>query len=295
MLMLSRLVLIVSAVLGLTGVAWAQVMVVDDLGRSVVLAHPAERIISLAPHATELLFDVGAGGRVVGVSQGSDYPPAATRIPRVGGASGLDMERIVQLRPDLVVAWASGNSRLAVERLIDMGIPVYFSEPRRLEDVATSLERLGRLAGTESVAYAAAHAFNSRLQQLRAQYAHRATVTVFYEIWNSPLLTVNGEHMISHVIELCGGRNVFADVPVLTPQVGVEAVLARDPQAIVASAIGGRRPPWLDDWRRWPWLAAVRSGNLYFIDSDLMNRQTPRILDGAERLCGQLEAARRGR
>jgi iron complex transport system substrate-binding protein len=295
MLMLSRLVLIVSAVLGLTGVAWAQVMVVDDLGRSVVLAHPAERIISLAPHATELLFDVGAGGRVVGVSQGSDYPPAATRIPRVGGASGLDIERIVQLRPDLVVAWASGNSRLAVERLIDMGIPVYFSEPRRLEDVATSLERLGRLAGTESVAYAAAHAFNSRLQQLRAQYAHRATVTVFYEIWNSPLLTVNGEHMISHVIELCGGRNVFADVPVLTPQVGVEAVLARDPQAIVASAIGGRRPPWLDDWRRWPWLAAVRSGNLYFIDSDLMNRQTPRILDGAERLCGQLEAARRGR
>jgi iron complex transport system substrate-binding protein len=270
-------------------------MVVDDLGRSVVLAHPAERIISLAPHATELLFDVGAGGRVVGVSQGSDYPPAATRIPRVGGASGLDMERIVQLRPDLVVAWASGNSRLAVDRLIDMGIPVYFTEPRRLEDVATSLERLGRLAGTESVAYAAAHAFNSRLQQLRAQYAHRATVTVFYEIWNSPLLTVNGEHMISHVIELCGGRNVFADVPVLTPQVGVEAVLARDPQAIVASAIGGRRPPWLDDWRRWPWLAAVRSGNLYFIDSDLMNRQTPRILDGAERLCGQLEAARRGR
>jgi len=295
MLMLLRLVLIVSAALGLTGAAWAQVTVVDDLGRSVVLAHPAARIVSLAPHATELLFDVGAGGRVVGVSQGSDYPPAATRIPRVGGAGGLDMERIVQLRPDLVVAWASGNSRLAVDRLIDMGIPVYFSDPRRLGDVATSLERLGRLAGTEPVAHRAAQAFDSRLQRLRARYARRAKVTVFYEIWNSPLLTVNGEHMISHVIELCGGRNVFADVPVLTPQVGVEAVLARDPQVIVASAIGGRRPPWLDDWRRWPWLAAVRSGNLYFIDSDLMNRQTPRILDGAKRLCGELDAARRGR
>lgn len=288
-------VLMAVAAAGATDAACAQVRVTDDLGRAVVLPRPATRIVSLAPHATELLFDVGAGNRLVGVSQLSDYPAAARSLTHVGGAGGLDLERIVALKPDLVVAWASGNSRPAVERLIRLGIPVYFSEPRRLQDVAANLIRLGELAGTEPAAQAAARRFRDRLEALRSTYSRRPPVTVFYEIWNQPLLTVNGQHMISHVIELCGGRNVFADAPVLTPQVSVEAVLARDPQVIVASAPGGRRPAWLDDWRRWPRLAAVRGGNLFSINADFMNRQTPRILEGAARLCRELEGVRRGR
>ncbi len=272
--------------------AFAEVRVTDDLGQTVVLAQSARRIVSLAPHVTEMLFAAGAGAHIVGAVQYSDYPEAAQRIPRVGGYTSLDLETIVALRPDLIVAWKSGNPAPQVEKLHELGFAVYVTEPRHIEDVPTDIERLGLLAGTAATAQKAAAAFRAHHDALRRRYAGRPPVDVFYQIWDRPLMTVNGEHLISDVLRLCGGRNVFASLPVLAPKVDAEAVLAADPEAIVASGMGEARPEWLGDWRRWPQLRAVRHDNLFFIPPDLIQRHTPRILDGAERLCAALEQAR---
>jgi iron complex transport system substrate-binding protein len=169
---------------------------------------------------------------------------------------------------------------------------VYYNEPRKVDDVASSLERLGKLAGTEAVAYAAARTYRERVRALRERYGGREPVSVFYEIWNRPLYTVNGKHLIGDVIRLCGGRNVFADLPALAPVVTQEAVLKANPDAIVASGMGGVRPEWLVEWKSWPDLTAAKLDNLFAIESDLINRHGPRIAEGARRLCEMLDAAR---
>lgn len=268
------------------------VEVVDDIGRTVRLPAPAERVVSLAPHATELLFAVGAGDRIVGTVSHSDYPPPARQIPRVGGYSRLDLERIVSLQPDLIVAWHSGNPVAQVERLRSLGLAVYFSEPRRFEDMADALLRLGALTGNRRQAHRRATMLRAAVDDLVERYAGRPSVTVFYQIWNDPLMTINGEHLINQVIEMCGGRNVFAELPTLAPRIVLETVLARDPEVIVASGMGEQRPQWLDDWRRWPSLTAVKRDNLFFVPPDLLQRHGLRLLQGAERLCGFLEVAR---
>ncbi len=269
--------------------------VTDDSGETVRLARPAQRIVSLAPHATELLFSAGAGDRVVGVVDYSDYPPAARRLPRVGGYNALDLEAILALRPDLVVGWASGNPPGLAEQLRGLGLTVFLSEPRRLEDIASNLQRLGRLAGTEVVASRVAADFRRRLQDLRARYAERPPVRVFYQIWHRPLLTINGEHLISKVIRLCGGRNVFADLPVLVPTLDIEAVLAADPEVIVRGVRADADEDWTAFWRRWPQLRAVREGQLIGLPADLLQRPTLRLLEGAQQLCEALETVRRHR
>ena len=271
--------------------ASAAIVVTDASGVSITLAAPARRIVSLAPHITELLFAAGAGDRMVGNVDYGDYPPAARALPRVGGYS-LDLEAIVALKPDLVMGWESGNAAAAVSRLRSMGVTVHLSEPKRIEDIAGDLERIGKLAGTEPAADAAARAFRQRYAALAARYSRQPSVDVFYQIWKQPLMTVNGKQIISDAIRLCGGRNVFAQLPVIAPTVSVEAVIAANPEVIVASGMGDSRPEWLDDWRRWNTLAAVARGNLYFVPPDLIQRHTPRILDGVERLCQHLETAR---
>jgi len=275
--------------------ACAEVAVVDDTGARVVLAAPARRIVSLAPHVTELLFAAGAGARVVGVVDYSDYPPAARALPRVGGYSRIDFEAILALKPDLVVGWRSGNGPDTLERLRRLGLPVFASQPGTLPQIAQTLERLGALAGTAAAADRAAAAFRARYEALRARYAGRDEVRVFYAIWHRPPITVNDAHMISDVIRLCGGRNVFGRLAALAPTVNEEDVVRADPEAIVASGDGDERPQWLDDWKRWPRLTAVERGNLYAVPAQLIQRPTPRVLDGAERLCAALEDARRKR
>lgn len=272
--------------------AHAEIVVTDDAGRQLRLAAPAKRIVSLAPHVTELLFAAGAGDKVVGAVNYSDYPEAATRLPQVGGYNNVDLEAVAALKPDLVVAWKTGNRGGNLDRLSALGIPVYVNEPRSLEDVASSLETLGRLAGTQLSAFHAAAAFRERQAMLQKRYGQRPPVRTFYQIWNQPLMTVNGEHLISKVIALCGGENVFAGLPQLAPTVGTEAVLAANPEAIVASGMGEARPEWLDQWKNWDRLTASQRGNLFFIPPELIQRHTPRILDGASRLCAQLEEAR---
>lgn len=259
--------------------------VVDDSGKPVTLKAPAQRIVSLAPHITEQLYAIGAGDLLVGAVDYSDYPEAARALPRVGGYSRLDLEQILALKPDLIVGWQSGNSSQQLERIEALGLVLYRSEPRYLDAIASSMERLGILTGKEVTATEQAIQFRQRLAVLRRAARVRAPRTLFYQIWNRPLMTVNGEHLIDEVITLCGGRNIFVDLPVLTPVVSEEAVIAADPEIIIASGMGQERPEWLDDWRKWPQLRAVRSNALYSIDPNIIQRATPRLLDGIEVMC----------
>ena len=272
--------------------ALADVAAGDDGGRTPRLTHPARRIVSLSPHITENLFAIGAGNRVVGTVEFSNYPEEAKQIRRIGSYEKIDLEAVVALRPDLVIAWESGNIASHVARLKAIGLPVAVTETRRIEDVPADLERLGALSGTGTGARAAAAKFRERLAALRTRHADRPKVRVFYQVWNQPLMTVGGQQIISDAIRLCGGENVFAALKPMAAAVTVEAVLAADPEAIVASGMGEERPEWLDEWRRWPALTAVGRNNLFFVHPDHLQRHTPRILDGIERLCEHLETAR---
>jgi len=280
------------ALLLAAGAAQAQLRVTDDYGREVALAAPAQRVVSLAPHLTELMYAAGAGARLVGALEYSDYPAEAKALPRVGSEASIDLEALVALRPDLMIAWPNAGSARAVERIAALGIPVFRSEPRELEDIARTMETLGRLAGTQAPAGAAARTFRERAARIERRYAQRARVRVFYQVWDRPLVTVNGDHVISKVMRLCGGENVMAALPALAPEIDRESVLRADPEAIVASGPDGARPAWLDDWRAFPALAAVRHDNLYSIRPELLQRHTPRLLDGAEELCRILETVR---
>jgi iron complex transport system substrate-binding protein len=272
--------------------ARAEIVVTDDSGATLRLKEPARRIVSLAPHITETLFAAGAGAALVGAVEYSDFPDAAKKLPRVGGYSKLDLEAIAALKPDLAVGWASGNSPAHIDKIRALGIPVYLVQPERIDDVAANLERYGELAGTHAVAHAAAASFRNRLAELRGKYAAQPKVRVFYQIWKQPLMTVGGGQVITDAIRLCGGENVFADLKPLAPKVTMEAVLAADPEIIVASGMGEARPEWVDDWRQWPSMTAVKRDNLFFIPPDLIQRHTPRLAEGAARLCTQIETAR---
>lgn len=272
--------------------AHAELSVKDDAGRTLHLAGPARRIVSLAPHLTENLYSAGGGQSLVAVGDYSNFPPAAKKLPRIGGAGRLDLEALLAIKPDLILAWSGGTSPAQLAQLVSLGLPVYLSNPKHMADVAGEIERLGLLAGSSPAAEAAAGAFRARQEKLAARYARLPRVRTFYEIWNRPLMTVNGQHLISDAITLCGGINVFADLPRIAPTVTEEAVLAAKPEAIVASGMDMARPEWLDDWKRWPTLTASVRGNLFHIPPDFMHRATARILDGAEQLCTDLETAR---
>jgi len=274
--------------------ARAEILLRDDTQIEVRLAAPARRIVSLAPNITEVVYAAGAGGKLVGSVDFSDYPAAAKQLPRVGSYARVDIEAVAALRPDLVLAWDSGNPPASVTQLRKLGIPVFVTEPRTLDDIPRDLERYGRMAGTESISAKAAGEFRRKLAALQARHAGRQPVRLFYEVWDEPLMTVNGKQIISDVIRLCGGINVFADLPALAPTVSTEAVLAANPDAIVAGGMGERNAAWLEPWKKWPRLKATAQGNLFFIDPNLLQRHTPRLLNGAEQMCEKLEQARAG-
>ncbi|WP_090686951.1 cobalamin-binding protein [Paraburkholderia phenazinium] len=295
----SRFVSLICATLfacAFASTAQATVSATDDTGATVTLAAPAQRVISLAPHVTELIYAAGGGAKLVGAVSYSDYPPAAKQVPRVGDNKALDLERIVALKPDLIVVWRHGNAQSQLERLRELHIALFFSEPHQLDDVALTLTRLGTLLGTSDTADAAATAYREDIARLRARYASRPPVSVFYQVWDQPLMTLNGTHMISDVITLCGGRNVFAKLEPLVPTVSTEAVLAANPEAIVTASAGATKPDAplakLDAWRAWPSVTAVARNNLFAIDGDLIDRPAPRIAQGAAQLCEDLEVAR---
>ncbi|MCG2575960.1 cobalamin-binding protein [Dechloromonas sp. XY25] len=281
-----------AAALAVAGFAHADLVVKDDTGQEVRLKGPAQRIVALAPHIAESVYAAGAGDKLVGTVDYSDYPPAAKKLPRVGGYSRVDLEAVAALRPDLVLAWESGNNMPQINKLKGLGLTVYVSQPNKMENVADQLERLGELAGTEAVAKPAAERFRQKLESLRKANAAKPKVRVFYQIWKTPLMTVGGPQIISDAIKLCGGDNVFGHLGKMAPTVSVEAVLEADPEAIVATGMGDSKPEWLHDWDKWTKLTAVKRDNLFHINPDIMQRHTPRILDGAEKLCAHLDVAR---
>lgn len=265
--------------------AWAGVEVLDDAGHRIRLDAPARRIVSLSPHLTELLFQAGAGPWVVGAAAFSDYPEEARAIPWVGDARGLDVERIVRARPDLVVAWSSGNSPRTLARLRRLGLPVFESEPARLDDIPRTLRKLGELAGTTATARAGAAAFEARLAALAAAHGDDSPMRVFYQIWDRPLLTINGRHLITHILSTCGARNAFGHLPRLTAAPSREAVLLSDPDAIV---VASRAADALAPWLQWSGLRAVRDRRVFSVDPEILHRPTLRILDGVAELCAKL-------
>ena len=250
------------------------------------------RIVTLTPHLTELLFAVGAGDWIVGAVDFSDHPEAARALPRVGSGARLDLEAIRALRPDLVLAWQSGNPRAQVEQVERLGIRVVWSETRRLGDVANELERLWRIVGTKAQAASVAEAYRERLADLEQRYAERTPLRVFYQFWDAPVMTLSDAHLVGDALRLCGAVNVFGDLDELAPRISIEAVLAADPEAIVIGAPAADVVAWGARWQGYPGLAAVATDNVIGVDPDLLNRATPRTLDGVEALCEALDAAR---
>jgi iron complex transport system substrate-binding protein len=269
-----------------------EIRLVDDSGRAVTLKRPAQRIISLAPHITELVFAAGAGDRIVGTVEYSNYPEKAKSIARIGDSALLDLERIVALRPDLILVWQHGNAQRQLDKLLSLGIPVFYNQPDKLPDIARSIESFGRLTGTEAAASAVAREFLAREAELRTRYAGRQPVRVFYQIWERPLMTINDEHLISDVIRMCGGQNVMGALTKLVPEISTEAVLDANPEVIAGATAEVNTRGRLDNWKAWPRILAVGRDNLFVVHTDLISRHTPRILDGARLMCEQLDSAR---
>ena len=267
--------------------------IIDDEGNLVRLEKPAKRVISLAPSLTELVYAAGAGSRLIGVVEYSDYPASADSLPVVGRFDGLDIERILELKPDLIVAWQSGNPKSSITQLKNLNLKVYVAEPKNLSSIASHIEKLSVLTGTESRAQIAIQEFNSIYGELKRRYNNKSKVKIFYQLWDRPIITVGGNELINDIIELCGGENIFGDLPQLAPKIDQESVLIRNPKVIVASGSNTERPQWLDEWKLWPQLTAVAEENLYFIIPELLQRHTPRALLGTRQMCEYIDQARK--
>lgn len=258
-------------------------------GGTLTLPSPATRVVALAPHLAELVFLAGAGDRLVATSEYSDHPAAAAALPRIGDAFRFDLERLLRLEPDLVIAWASGNPEAALAAMDDLGLPVWRTEVSAIEDMARLLRDIGRATGRDAGAQVAA--LERRWFGLEKRYADRRPVRFFYQVAERPLYTVNGTHLISEGLTACGGRNVFHDLSSLAPQVGIEAVLDADPELLVTGRLDDGADP-LARWREWPRMAAVRDEAFVYLPADLINRATPRMLDAVEEACEAFDALR---
>jgi iron complex transport system substrate-binding protein len=256
------------------------------------LAETVPRIISLSPHITELLFAAGAGNRIVGVDDSSDYPAAVAGIARVGEPAALDVEGLLKLKPTLVVLWDSGTPASRKAELERLKLRLYVTDQHHLDDIGATLMEFGRLAGTLPVAAAAARRYQIELAELRSRYAARPRLRVFYQVWDRPLYTLSGAHVVSEVLSLCGGDNVFAELSTLAPAVDKEAVLARNPEVILIAATGAEGARQTLEWSRFSNLQAVRSHHVFSVDPSLVGRMAPRILEGVREVCSLLDSAR---
>lgn len=253
----------------------------------------AERVVAFAPHLSEMMFAIGAGDRLVGVSSWSDYPRDVLELPQVGDAFTVDQEQLALLAPDLLLVWESGMPAHTVDELRNLGYRVESIRTRSLADVAAAMIRLGELTGQVTLAEAAAGRFTGALEQLSEQYRDAEPITVFYQITARPLYTVNREHFISEIISLCGGRNVFDDLGEMAPSVSVEAVLDRDPEVMLAGANLGDDA--FEEWERWPDMTANRYGNQFLLPDETIGRPIPRLALAGRSVCIALDQARKNR
>ena len=256
--------------------------VMDDAGQTLEFSRTPQRIISLTPHLTELVFAVGAGPQLVGVDSASDYPVAVQSLPHIGDYSRVNFERILALKPDLVLVWVGGNRAADIHALKKMGLTVLQTQATRLDDVARLLRLLGTVSGHAVAGEAAARDYTRQLAALQAKSAHGAQLKVFYQVWDRPLMTVGGTHWINDALKLCGAQNVFSDLHVLSPVVSIEAVLQRSPELIIS---GTDAPDMRRQWRRFANLPAVKRQAFVRVDADRLHRLTPRLIDGVAGLC----------
>lgn len=277
---------------------------VDDAGRSVDFPVPPQRVITLAPNLTEFVYAVGAGATLVGTMDTSNHPDAAKRIPRIGDYQRLDVERILTLKPDVILVWYHGNQGRELAQLEAAGLRLFYLEPKHIDDVPRTLSRVGALLGHEAQGDARAAGLRRELDTLRRSHADAAPVSVFFQVWSQPLMTLNGDHLTSDVLALCGGRNVFASLPALAPQISVESVVAADPEAMFTAresdteGLAWRREPTrraFAMWQPFPRLTAVRRGWMFSVPGDLITRQGPRVVEGARAVCAALDEVRRER
>ncbi len=266
--------------------------VIDDREREVCSEAPVTRIAALSPGATELAFSAGAGDKVVAVVSFSDYPPAAQEIESVGSPSRLDLERLLALKPDLILAWGTGNPSEQISTLLRLGMRVFYVEPHSFSSIAQDIRDIAQLAGTEASGNVAASAFLKGISDLKTQYSQKPKIRTFYQVWDEPMMTMNGQHYINQVVELCGGINVFSKSPRLIPRLNKEAVLIENPEVVVAGGMGERNAHWLEGWRAFPELMATKQENLFFVPPSLLQRPTPRLLEGAKILCEKFDLAR---
>lgn len=267
----------------------------DDDRHRLHLTRPPMRIISMAPHLTELLFAAGGGARIVGTVAYSDYPDQAKSIPRIGDSEQLDIERIIALQPDLLIVWQQGSSAAQVARLQRLGIPLYFSQARTLDDIAGNVMRFGTLMGTDAVARPAAAKLREQIAALTARFANAPPVRVFYQVWDRPLYSLNGTHIVTDALRICGATNIFADLKSAAPMVGIEAVLQADPELVIGTSESSAPDGGVNLWKAYPALRATRQHNLMTVDGNLLNRAGPRMVAGTAALCERVEQARRHR
>lgn len=271
------------------------IVVVDDAGKTIKLERPATRVISLAPHITELIFTAGAGERLVGAVEYSDFPAAARDIRRIGSATNIDFERIVELKPDLVVGWLTGNPNRLIEKLESLSLSVYLSEPVKFEQVASTIDNIGLLTDSQTTANKATTRFRSDISQLVSDYSDRAEVSVFHPIWSDPLMSLGKKHIFSEILRVCGGKNIFEDLNVAAAEVSIETVLKRNPDLILGSSndVSDTNISKLKlQWRKWSTLRAVKTESMFLVQSDHIHRPTTRLVDGIRSVCEILDKVR---
>lgn len=262
----------------------AAVSVIDDMGRQVSLDQPPGRIVSLAPHLTEMLFSLEVGDRIVATVRHSDYPEAAAQIPRLGDAFSLSVEAVIDLSPDLILAWTTGGNQKSLQRLSELGFSIYLNEAATLEDIASNIQRIGELVGRAERGRLLGERFRRELTELEQSGSDRPGKSVFFQIADTQLYTVNDRHLIGQGLAVCGARNIFGDINLSVPLVSLESIVQADPDIIlVASPHEDFVSRWMDDWQRLGWQDRIR-----YINASLITRPSLRMLNGIKSLCNSL-------
>ena len=270
----------------------AGVCALDSKSRKVCVEKPVQRIISLSPGSTELIYSAGAGSKLIAVDSHSDYPEVVNNVPKIGGFPNISVEAITARNPDLIVVWSGGNDPKIARQLEELGLRLFYIDPLTFDEIADTIQSLGRLAGTDAISEKAAKALRKQYLSLKKHYQNSEPVTVFYEIWHDPLMTVSKGQIIGQVIELCGGKNIYADSSIRIPQVNIESLLALNPEVIVSAAGPETENSFVRRWSDWKQMRAVRDDHLITIEGNLISRPTPRALDAARQLCQKLDSVR---
>lgn len=253
---------------------------------------PAKRIIALSPHSVELLFAIGAGERILATLEYADFPKAALKIPRIGNFNGIQIEKVVELQPDLIIAWQSGNKATDLAKLESLGFNIFYSQPQNITEIATELAQLGELTGLSENAQIVINAMNKKHQYIKQQYKDKKPVQVFYQLWHDPLRTIGPDNWSNALISDCHGINVFDNSSTAYPVVSLENVINKNPDVIIIPHHSGSEDSKTQIWENWGAIQAVKLQRIFTIDGDLIHRFTPRALDGLDLLCKAIDKAR---